>query len=176
MITATSARPPRLHRVGAYVVDVAMFATVGVPLVWFAAGEALRGELAKLLLLKQVSPATLGLDPGAEQVLIRPLLTVLALLAIIVAWLAYRVLAAARWGTSVGKRLFSLEVLDAETLQRGVGTKRALKRCMPSQALALIPVPGFGMLCYLAAFAEPRQRGWHDRAAGTMVVTRQLRA
>jgi uncharacterized RDD family membrane protein YckC len=38
---------------------------------------------------------------------------------------------------------------------------------------ALVPVPGLVLLSpviYLVAAADPLRRGWHDRAAGTIVV------
>ena len=174
-----SPRPPRSciwRRIAAYLVDLAMFGAVAVPALWFTAGSQLRADLSELILLKNLSAEALGLDPTAASVPLRPALTVLVLLATCLGWAWYRVQSSARWGASVGKYVFGLEVVDAETLEPGIGRSRGIKRWAPSQALALIPVPGIGMVCYVTALFNPRQQGLHDRAAGTLVVLRQRRA
>lgn len=164
-------RPPAplLRRVCAYILDVGVFFAIGAPLVWFVAGSALRNALGRMLVFKSVELADLGLDPTEEVVSVRPLLTMITLLAMVGSWAVYRVLSAKR-GTSVAKHLLDLEIIDNATGSRGVSTARAWKRWAPNQVLALLPVPAVGMLCYVVALRHPKRRGWHDIAGGTMVV------
>lgn len=143
---------------------------------WMVAGQEIRSELRHALVFKNVNTAKLGLDPAHPELAVRPLITALLLLLLCLVWSFYRVRSASHWGTSLGKRAFDLEVVDATTGERGIGTKRALKRWSPSQVLALIPIPGTGLLCYVAAFADSERRGLHDRVAGTRVQRTELRA
>jgi hypothetical protein len=160
---------PLLRRVAAYLLDVGVFFVIGAPLVWFSAGSELRRALGRALVWKSVELDELGLDPTSDAIPVRPLLTMLVLLGVLVAWTAYRVLSAKR-GTSCAKHLLGLEIIDVVTSGRGVSTARAWKRWAPGQALALVPLPAIGMLCYAGALWHPQRRGWHDVAAGTMVV------
>jgi uncharacterized RDD family membrane protein YckC len=146
-----------------------MFFAVGAPLVWFVAGSGVRNAIGRMLVFKSIELADLGLDPTADGVPLRPLLTMIAILLMVGSWALYRVLSAKR-GTSVAKHLLDLAIIDVATGSRGISTARAWKRWAPNQVLALLPVPAIGMLCYVAALWHPKRRGWHDIAAGTMVV------
>jgi uncharacterized RDD family membrane protein YckC len=158
-------------RVLAYLVDVSLFAVPTAVAVWASADEAVRRALVRLVTAKAVELDAFGVTAG--EVLAGNVPGRLAAFTFLVAggvagWVWYRVVTVAR-GVSVGKRLFKLRVVDAES-HTPVGTRRAWRRWAPNQALGLLPIPGTGFVCYLAALWSPQRRGWHDKAAGTVVV------
>jgi uncharacterized RDD family membrane protein YckC len=83
---------------------------------------------------------------------------------------AYEGLLVAGSGRTLGKRVAGVRVVDARTgAVPGLG--RSLVRAAP-YLLALVPVVGaFWSLVYVTAVWRPRRQGWHDSAAGTIVVT-----
>ena len=91
------------------------------------------------------------------------------------AWLlgvVYQVVLIAQTGQTIGKRLMSIQAVDATT--GAVPTlAQAVRRAIP-QLLAPIPFLGFlaGMLP-LPALWHPRRQGLHDRFANTIVVDRR---
>lgn len=83
---------------------------------------------------------------------------------------AYEGLLVAGSGQTLGKRVAGVRVVDAATGQPPP-LGRALVRAAP-YLLALVPVVGsFWSLAYLPAVWRARRQGWHDLAAGTIVVT-----
>jgi uncharacterized RDD family membrane protein YckC len=97
------------------------------------------------------------------------LVSTLALLCWAVAALLYGVLGGGE-GQTPGKRALRIVVVDATT-GRPIGYERALVRTV---VLLLMVVPCcLGLLSVTSARAE-RHRGWHDRAAGSVVVRGSL--
>lgn len=79
-------------------------------------------------------------------------------------WVAVSIAGWSQWGTTPGKRLFSLYVCDLDG-RPGIGPLRAGRRligCVLSAAAA-----GFG---FLRIGLAADRRGWHDHLAGTYVA------
>ncbi|MDY7105242.1 MAG: RDD family protein [Actinomycetota bacterium] len=83
----------------------------------------------------------------------------------------YEILPLVLWGRTPGKRLLGLVVED--TGGGYLGWHQATIRYLLPNAVALIPAP-IGLLAvsavYGSALAHPERRGWHDRAAGSIVL------
>lgn len=87
-------------------------------------------------------------------------------------WVIYEVTLVATTGQTLGKMLMGITVFRADN---GIlpGWKRSLKRCALLYLLFIIPYAGIFLvlLCYLSLLWGRNRRGWHDRFAGTCVVT-----
>jgi uncharacterized RDD family membrane protein YckC len=84
----------------------------------------------------------------------------------------YEVGAIAMWGQTVGKRLLHIQVVDVVT-GRPPGLGGAAIRYLVPGVPAALPFSGgalLSLLVYLSAVWSPTRQGWHDRAAGTVVV------
>lgn len=86
----------------------------------------------------------------------------------------YEVAPTARWGQTLGKRILGIKVVNVST-----GAAPGLSKSLGRWALLILPisvpyvqVPGalFFLLCVLTMGHEPFYRGWHDKAAGTLVI------
>lgn len=82
----------------------------------------------------------------------------------VAAWLAVSLAGWSRWGTTPGKRLFSLYVCDLDG-RPGVGPLRAARRL--AGYLLSAGAAGFG---FLRVGLAADHRGWHDLLAGTYVA------
>lgn len=87
----------------------------------------------------------------------------------------YEVVPTARWGQTLGKRILGIKVVHVAT-----GEPPGFKKSFGRWALLTLPIsvpyvryPGavFYLLCVLTMGHEPFYRGWHDKAARTLVVT-----
>ena len=87
---------------------------------------------------------------------------------------AYEVVPTAVWGQTLGKRILRIRVVDVAS--GGVpGWRKSLGRwavLILPLAVPYVQVPGvlFFLLCVLTMGHEPFYRGWHDKAAGTLVI------
>jgi uncharacterized RDD family membrane protein YckC len=84
----------------------------------------------------------------------------------------YEVVLIRQRGQTVGKRAVGIEVVRV-TDGRHPDWSASIMRYLLPVLPALVPVPGLVLLSpviYLVAAADPLRRGWHDRAAGTIVV------
>ena len=84
----------------------------------------------------------------------------------------YEVVLIRQRGQTVGKRALGIEVVRETDGKHPDWTASIMRYLLPVLP-ALIPVPGLFLLSpviYLVAIADPLRRGWHDRAAGTIVV------
>jgi uncharacterized RDD family membrane protein YckC len=95
-----------------------------------------------------------------------------AMLAVYAAWTAYRVVAISRYGRTGGKWLLGIAVVDAADPRRNPTAGQAFRRCLVPQGAGLVPIPLTGFVPYLWIFKDARNQGMHDRAAGTLVVSR----
>ena len=68
------------------------------------------------------------------------------------------------FGGTLGKRILGLQVVDAETFQR-VSIAQSMGRLM-MQSVSIICI----FLGYIAIGFSNKKQGWHDSAAGTLVV------
>lgn len=84
---------------------------------------------------------------------------------------AYEIGFIAMTGQTLGKRLLRIQVVDVTT-GRPPGLGGATIRYLVPSVPALLPGfgPLLGLLVYLSAVWSPTRQGWHDRAAGTVVV------
>lgn len=74
-------------------------------------------------------------------------------------------------GQTIGKRLLRIQVVDVVTGRPpdlGGATIRHLVPSVPSLVPGVGPL--VGLLVYVSAVWSPTRQGWHDRAAGTVVV------
>lgn len=87
----------------------------------------------------------------------------------------YEVVPTAVWGQTLGKRILGIKVVDVAS--GGVpGWRKSLGRwavLVLPLAVPYVQIPGalFFLLCVLTIGHEPCYRGWHDKAARTLVVT-----
>jgi uncharacterized RDD family membrane protein YckC len=90
-----------------------------------------------------------------------------------VASVVYEVWLTSLTGQTIGKRLLSIQVVDADT--SAVPTlDQAGRRIVPA-IIQLVPVIGIlGALMYLRALWDPRRQGYHDRIAHTVVIDRRV--
>lgn len=87
--------------------------------------------------------------------------------------LVYNTVAVAVWGTTIGKRICGLKVINR--LDGGaVSMNYAAVRALVPTVVQLVPVigPGLAIVVYLRAVFHPMRQGLHDAAAGTLVVKR----
>jgi len=74
-------------------------------------------------------------------------------------------------GQTLGKRLLRIQVVDVTTGRPPRLGGAAIRYLLPAvPALAPGVGPLLGLLVYLSAIWSPTRQGWHDRAAGTVVV------
>ena len=85
----------------------------------------------------------------------------------------YEVVLIHLWGQTVGKRVVGVKVVRVTDGSLPDWTASVVRYLLPVIPL-LVPVPVLGivlsLVVYLAAVTHPLRRGWHDRAAGTIVV------
>jgi uncharacterized RDD family membrane protein YckC len=174
---------PLGRRASAWLIDASLGALLALGFVKLAGGEQDVRTLWHAMAFKSVSgpaghdlsaalnPATAG--PSA----LAPIAGLLAILAVVTAGaVAYRVVTTAKWGAGIGKALLGLRVVvDAatppdETVGTAPGWGRSWRRWAVPQVPGLIPLPATGLLAYATAVRDPRRRGLHDRAAGTIVI------
>ena len=91
-------------------------------------------------------------------------------LAFFLGWVAYRVTTTALWGSSVGRRIAGVRVVDADDGRSPPGWAKSWGRWGIPQAFGLVPLPGIGGLAYLWAARDRHRRGLHDLAVGTVVI------
>jgi uncharacterized RDD family membrane protein YckC len=75
-------------------------------------------------------------------------------------------------GQTVGKRILGIKVARITDGVVPDWTASVVRYLLPVLPL-LVPIPGIfvlSLVIYLAAVVDPLRRGWHDRAAGTIVV------
>lgn len=101
-----------------------------------------------------------------------------SLLLVTAAWVAvavvYDTVAIARFGRTIGKWALGLAVVRRDDGGR-VGWGAALRRALVPAAAGLVPWIGLALrvAVYLRAGFHPLRQGWHDAAAGTLVVLRR---
>ncbi len=88
-----------------------------------------------------------------------------------VLFLVYEVVQVALWGRTLGKRMVGIKVVNAA--HGGVpGWGKAVGRWAIPGLVYLIPIVGplAALLCYISLTWDRVYQGWHDKAAGTLVV------
>ena len=89
----------------------------------------------------------------------------------LIAAILYEVILIALKGQTVGKMALSIRVVR---LDNGLvpGWRGSFIRGFPVAALCLLPVIGWivALLSYASVLGDDRRRGWHDKAAKTLVV------
>jgi uncharacterized RDD family membrane protein YckC len=84
----------------------------------------------------------------------------------------YEIVLIRTWGQTVGKRVLGIKVVRITDGALPDWTASIVRYVLPVVPV-LIPVPGLFLLSiviYLVAIVHPLRQGWHDRAAGTIVV------
>jgi uncharacterized RDD family membrane protein YckC len=88
---------------------------------------------------------------------------------------AYEVWLTSLTGQTIGKRLLSIQVVDADTGAIPSLDRSALR--IAPMVVQLVPVVGIlGALMYLRALWDGRRQGFHDKFANTIVIDRRLAA
>lgn len=87
--------------------------------------------------------------------------------------LIYSTVAIAVWGTTIGKRIVGLKVVNRVDGGPVSWTYASVRALVPT-VVQLVPVvgPGLAIVVYLRAVFHPLRQGLHDAAAGTVVVKR----
>jgi uncharacterized RDD family membrane protein YckC len=84
----------------------------------------------------------------------------------------YEIVLIRTWGQTVGKRVLGIKVVRITDGALPDWTASIVRYVLPVVPV-LIPVSGVFLLSiviYLVAIVHPLRQGWHDRAAGTIVV------
>lgn len=91
--------------------------------------------------------------------------------AVIATAFAYEFLMVGKWGRTLGKFALGTRTVRIDTGGAVLWYSSAIRALVP---LAAGVIPGIGQILslfvYLRAFLDPRHQGWHDRAAGTIVI------
>ena len=92
---------------------------------------------------------------------------------LVILQITYNTVCVAVWGATLGKRIVGLRVVN-QTDGGPVSFNYAAVRALIPSAAGLIPVIGMAapIVIYMRAFFHPLRKGWHDQAAGTIVVRR----
>ncbi|MEO6122357.1 MAG: RDD family protein [Ilumatobacteraceae bacterium] len=92
-------------------------------------------------------------------------------IAVIATAFAYEFVMVGAWGRSLGKFALGTRVVRVDTGGPVLWYSAAIRALIP---LAAGVIPGIGQILslfvYVRAFLDPRHQGWHDRAAGTIVI------
>ena len=119
--------------------------------------------LAVPIVLVMIAVVDLDADPIEVPLWLRA--ATLALAAV------YEIVFTAFTGQTLGKRLLRIEVVDVTTGRPPRLDGASIRYLVPSVPAL---VPGIGavitLVVYLSAVWSPTRQGWHDRAAGTVVV------
>ena len=119
--------------------------------------------LAVPIVLAMIAVVDLDADPIEVPLWLRAATLVLAAV--------YEIVFIAFTGQTLGKRLLRIEVVDVTTGRPPRLDGASIRYLVPSVPAL---VPGIGavitILVYLSAAWSPTRQGWHDRAAGTVVV------
>ncbi len=86
---------------------------------------------------------------------------------LLVGGVLYEALPTAKWGRTLGKKLFGVRVLDIESHDT-VRFGAALRRWLVYGVLGVLAVGVFNVLWCL--FDRPWRQCWHDKAARTFVA------
>lgn len=159
--------PPRIptHRADQEYTEVGGLAEVPLaPIAGRAAARLIDGVIVAVPAVAGVLWLGAQLPGWVRAVVLFGVLSVLAI--------GYEVLTTAAQGATPGKRLAGVRVVRLDTgLAPGGGA--SLVRCLVLFLPGALPLLGqLVQLCCLASVItdERRHRGWHDRAAGTVVV------
>ena len=92
---------------------------------------------------------------------------------LVILQITYNTVCVAVWGATLGKRIVGLRVVN-QADGGPVSFNYAAVRALIPSAAGLIPVIGMAapIVIYMRAFFHPLRKGWHDQAAGTIVVRR----
>ena len=91
--------------------------------------------------------------------------------AVIATAFVYEFVLIGAWGRTLGKFALGTRVVRIDTGGPVLWYSSSIRALVPLAA-GVIPAIGqiLSVVVYLRAFLDPRKQGWHDRAAGTIVV------
>lgn len=147
-------------RLGARVLDGLILGVAGVVLFAITGGVAALGDFMNEAMTSQTPPTGL---PGS-------LFVRLVLISVIVG-VGYEVTLTALKGQTLGKMALSLKVVKEDTGEVPGWGPAGIRWVIPAVA-GLIPIIGglLALLVYAAVLWDPRNQGWHDKPAKTLVV------
>jgi len=155
---------PLIRRFAARSLDSLLKALIGLGIttpLWPVAFDRAQEQIDKAKASGRTT--TVWLIDGATGVLLAELLA----MALLVCFL-YEVLPTAKWGRTIGKRLFGLTVVDIETLAHP-SFRQATRRYLTRLALNLVII-GFFVGPLWPVVDRRLRQGWHDKAVHTCVV------
>ncbi|WP_314175504.1 RDD family protein [Streptomyces winkii] len=157
------ARPAALgKRFGARLVDGVLTAAVAVAAAFPFAGQAVDHVQGKIDAVRDAGETkTVWLIDGTTGVYLAVVLGALLLFGLL-----YEVLPTARWGRTLGKKMFGVRVLTMEQ-QDKPGFGSAFKRWLTYGVLSALVIGVFNVLW--CVFDRPWRQCWHDKLAGTFV-------
>ncbi|MDQ1726854.1 MAG: resuscitation-promoting factor RpfA [Frankiaceae bacterium] len=166
----------RWQRAAGWLIDVTPFVAIGFVAVLEIQGPAFVWGLVRGLLglpggrdLPSLSEVLRAGSPD-HHMLGALVASVVVLVLLAAGWVVYRVIATARYGRTLGKWLVGSAVVRVDDPTRRPSIRQSWTRFLVPQASGWLPLPGTGLLPYLALCVHPRRRGVHDQAAGTIVV------
>lgn len=152
-------------RFGARVLDAVLLFAVDMVIIlvnvdWSAFGDELQEE----------SPDFTGVFPGAGFFLVLSAVSI-----------AYEIIPVALWGRTLGKRVVGSKVVNAQSGEVPEWGKAIARWAIPGLPVTIAGLPAFGfgilwigwlwwILCYVSLTWDRVYQGWHDRAAGTLVI------
>ncbi|MCU1392425.1 MAG: hypothetical protein JWM34_853 [Ilumatobacteraceae bacterium] len=91
--------------------------------------------------------------------------------AVVVVGFTYELAMISQWGRTVGKFALGTRVVRVDTGGPVPPSSAAIRALVPLAA-SVIPAVGefLSLVIYAGAFWDRRRRGWHDKAAGTIVI------
>jgi uncharacterized RDD family membrane protein YckC len=159
------------RRGAAWSIDVSLF---GGAVFGIVAVTGMRRPIALAWRLLRSGPGSF--TPAMLHQLVRAgaVFSLAVLLGGVAAWVVYRVICTGRWGRTIGKCLFGIQVVRVEDPSTPPGLRRAALRWLVPPLAGAIPLPGSGLLPYLMAVRNHKRQGGHDQAARTVVVRRTV--
>jgi uncharacterized RDD family membrane protein YckC len=96
-----------------------------------------------------------------------------------IAFMVYETVLVSRYGQTVGKALFRVQAVDWERGGLASVRQAAIRAVVPGVFLLLAVLGGalgylqfVAIVIYLSSLADVLYRGWHDKAAATIVLSR----
>uniref|UniRef100_UPI0034DFF8D1 RDD family protein n=1 Tax=Streptomyces sp. PU-14G TaxID=2800808 RepID=UPI0034DFF8D1 len=163
-VAAQEARPAALgRRLGARLVDLVLTLAVGTAAAFPFVGKTVDHIEAKIDAVEQAGVTRqVWLVDGTTGGYLALVLGVL-----VVFGLLYEVLPTARWGRTLGKKLFGICVVNIEGYGKP-GFAKSLLRWLVHGALGVLVIGLVNVLWCL--FDRPWRQCWHDKVAGTFVA------
>ena len=145
-------------RFGARVFDIVLLSVIDIAIFLAAVDWAAFNEE-----VQEETPDFAGVFPGAG-----------ILLVLSAIWIVYDIVPVALWGRTLGKRVVGIKVVSAQSGEVPRWGKAIARWAIPGLPAAIPFIMWIGglwwILCNLSLTWDRVYQGWHDKAAGTLVI------